>query len=67
MVNREPGEAVTGDPLLEYFLEVTMPDGQTHEATAWMPSDKLRVLIGEYQIKQALGYLPSIAEAKPEN
>ena len=37
---------VTGDPLLEYFLEVAMPDGTVQRATHWVPSDSARILIG---------------------
>lgn len=65
LINRQPGESVPGDPLFEYLLEVSMPDGRTHRATRWIPSDNLRVLVGKVQVEQALGSLPSAAGAPP--
>ena len=38
-INRQDGETVAGNPLLEYFLEVAMPDGTVQRATHWVPSD----------------------------
>ena len=58
LVNRQPGEEVPDDPLFEYTLTVAMPDGQEHEGTNWLPVNKLRVLIGTHQIRQALGFVP---------
>ena len=55
LVNRQDGESVPGDPLLEYFLEVAMPDGSIQRATRWVPSDSARILIGKVQVEQALG------------
>jgi hypothetical protein len=61
-INRQDGEAVAGDPLLEYFIEVAMPDGTIHRATEWIPSDSARVLIGKVQIQNALGFLPGVPQ-----
>lgn len=61
--DRQPGEAVPGDPLFEYRLDVIMPDGQTHQGAKWVPSDNLRVVIGSYQIREALGFLPGEDDA----
>ena len=58
LVGRQPGEAVPGDPLFEYLLEMTMPDGTTLRATRWLSAEGLRVLIGKVQVEQALGKLP---------
>jgi hypothetical protein len=58
LVNRQPGQSVPGDPLFEYLLAVTMPSGETHAASRWIPSDNLRVLVGKVQVQQALGFLP---------
>lgn len=55
---RRPGDAVAGDPLFEYFLEVTMADGTTYKATRWIPGDDLRLSIGRHQLEEALGSLP---------
>ncbi len=69
LINRQPGESVPqnglADPLFEYLLEVTMPDGRIHRATRWIPSDNLRVLVGKVQVEQALGTLPSAPGAPP--
>ncbi|HEX7077917.1 MAG TPA: hypothetical protein VF363_05815 [Candidatus Eisenbacteria bacterium] len=56
--SRQPGETVTGDPLYEYFLEVTMADGTTYKATHWVAGDDLRLSIGRHQLEEALGSLP---------
>jgi hypothetical protein len=61
-INRQDGETVAGDPLLEYFIEVAMPDGTIHRATEWIPSDSARVLIGKVQIQNALGFLPGVPQ-----
>jgi len=53
-VNRQDGETVPGDPLLEYFLEVAMADGTVQRATRWIASDTARILIGKVQVEQAL-------------
>ncbi len=53
------------DPLFEYWLEVVMPNGQTHSSTQWIPHRELRCLIGTYQIKQALGYVPGAGGGTP--
>jgi hypothetical protein len=53
--DRQPGEAVPGDPLFEYLLEVAMPDGSSKRGTRWLPGDSLRLLIGKVQVEQALG------------
>jgi len=53
-INRQDGETVTGDPLLEYFLEVAMPDGTVQRATHWVPSDSARILLGKVQVQSAL-------------
>jgi len=58
LVDRQAGESIQGDPLFEYLMTVVMRDGQTHRATKWIPNDGLRVMIGQTQIKQALGFLP---------
>jgi hypothetical protein len=58
LVNRQPGDVIPGDPLFEYRLDVTMPDGSTHPAQRWLTADNLRVLIGRAQLQQALGMLP---------
>jgi hypothetical protein len=63
LAGRQPGESRPGDPLLEYQLSVTMPDGQIHQANNWIPSDHLRVVIGSHQLRQALGFLPGQAQA----
>ncbi len=55
---RPPGQSIPGDPLFEYLLEVSMPDGATHRATRWLAADSLRLLIGKVQVEQALGKLP---------
>jgi hypothetical protein len=55
------GEADAGgasDVLFEYLMTVAMADGAEHEATRWIPSRNLRVLIGRHQIEQALGFVP---------
>lgn len=57
-VDRKADEATSGAPLFEYFITVVMPDGTTHKATKWLPSETLRVMIGQAQIKEALGFLP---------
>ena len=56
--SRQPGESIAGDPLFEYFLEVTMADGTTYKATRWISGDDLRVSIGKHQVEDALGSLP---------
>lgn len=56
--SRQPGVSVEGDPLYEYFLEVTMADGTTYKATRWIPGDDLRLSIGKHQLEEALGSLP---------
>ncbi len=56
--SRQPGESISGDPLFEYFLEVTMADGTTYKATRWISGDDLRVSIGKHQVEDALGSLP---------
>jgi hypothetical protein len=57
-VDRKTDEAPSGEPLFEYFITVVMPDGTMHKATKWLPSESLRIMIGQVQIKEALGYLP---------
>lgn len=52
-----PGSG-SSDVLFEYFLTLTMADGTSYEATRWLPSRDLRVVIGSSQVKQALGTLP---------
>ncbi len=56
--SRQPGESIAGDPLFEYFLELTMADGTTYKATRWISGDDLRVSIGKHQVEDALGSLP---------
>ena len=63
LAGRQPGESRPGDPLFEYQLSVTMPDGQIHQANNWIPSDHLRVVIGSHQLRQALGFLPGQPQA----
>lgn len=58
LINRQPGQAVPGDPLFEYQLALTLPSGETLTSDRWMPSDSLRVLIGKVQLEKALGTLP---------
>jgi hypothetical protein len=58
LVNRQPGQAVQGDPLFEYQVALAMPSGETLTSDRWMPSDSLRVLIGKVQLEKALGTLP---------
>jgi hypothetical protein len=55
---RQPGEPVSGEPLFEYFLTLTMKDGATYKATRWISSDDLRLAIGKHQLEEALGALP---------
>jgi hypothetical protein len=55
---RQPGQAIPGDPLFEYLLEVSMPDGSVRRASRWLQADSLRLLIGRVQLEQALGTLP---------
>jgi hypothetical protein len=52
------GKRPAGEPLFEYLLELTMPDGTTLKGTRWIPSDALRVLVGRVQLEQSLGTLP---------
>jgi hypothetical protein len=54
LVNRQSGEVVPGDPLFEYRLDITMPDGSSHRGETWTPVDGLRVLIGRVQVEQVL-------------
>ncbi len=61
-INRQDGETVEGDPLLEYFLEVAMSDGTIYRATHWVQSDTARILIGKVQVQNALGFLPGLPE-----
>ena len=53
------------DPIFEYLLSVVMRDGTTHQASRWVPSQNLRVLIGSAQIKAALGFVPGQDAPKP--
>lgn len=64
LVDRQPGEAVPGDPLFEYQLELLMADGQSHRSTRWVASNDLRVNIGRFQVEESLGFLPG-AEEQP--
>lgn len=59
LVNRQPGQAVPGDPLFEYALDVALPDGTVRRGTRWIASNGLRVLIGRVQVEQSVGKLPS--------
>ncbi|HYR51395.1 MAG TPA: hypothetical protein VET83_02145 [Candidatus Dormibacteraeota bacterium] len=56
--SRQAGESVSGDPLFEYFLTLTMKDGTTYRATRWVSSDDLRLAIGKHQLEEAFGSLP---------
>lgn len=58
LVNRQPGEEIPDDPLYEYSLSLVMPDGQEHVGSDWIAGNRLRVLIGTYQIRQSLGHVP---------
>lgn len=55
---RSTGDTGASEPLFEYFIELTMPDGNTYRSTSWTPGDGLRVLIGKAQLERALGSLP---------
>jgi hypothetical protein len=57
LVNRQPGQAIPGDPLFEYTLDVAMPDGSTRRGKRWLPANDLRVLVGRVQVEQAVGKL----------
>lgn len=63
--NRPAGEATDAEPLFEYFIELTMPDGNAYRSTRWTPGDNLRVLVGRTQIERALGSLPPTPSASP--
>jgi hypothetical protein len=52
------GAAVAGEPLFEYQLDLTMPDGSSHKGTRWIASESLRVLVGRSQLEQSIGTLP---------
>jgi hypothetical protein len=52
------GKRPPDEPLFEYLLELTMPDGRSYKGTRWIPSDTLRVLVGRVQLEQSLGTLP---------
>lgn len=55
LVNRQPGQAVPGDPLFEYTLDVALHDGTLRRGTRWLAVNDLRVLIGRVQVEQAVG------------
>jgi hypothetical protein len=65
LVNRQAGESVPGDPLFEYSLDVSMPDGTIRRGTRWIAADGLRVLVGRVQVEQSVGPLPSGGGAQP--
>jgi hypothetical protein len=54
-----------GEPLFEYLLTLTMPDGTEHASRRWIPGDSLRVLIGRSQLEAALGFVPGSSAARP--
>jgi hypothetical protein len=54
LVNRQAGQPVPDDPLFEYRLDVSMPDGRVHRGETWIPVDGLRVLIGKVQAEAVL-------------
>ncbi len=62
--SRQPGEAVPGDPLFEYFLTLTMKDGTTYRASRWVTSDDLRLAIGKHQLEEAFGSIPGPAGSR---
>lgn len=45
-------------PLLEYRLELLMPDGRSYTSETWLESRDLRIHVGTFQIEQALGFVP---------
>lgn len=45
-------------PLFEYRIELVLKDGTTFTGDTWVPSDKLRVVVGTAQVRQSLGRLP---------
>jgi hypothetical protein len=63
--NRSQSASSPSDPIFEYQLSVVMRDGVVHQATRWIPSQSLRVLIGSAQIKAALGFVPGKEPSQP--
>jgi len=54
------------DPLFEYSLDVTMPDGSAHKSPRWVPSDSLRVVIGKIQVQELLKPNPEAKKRKSQ-